>query len=180
MNYRSVLACLVLFVAAPAQAQSADAACSASFSERLADARQAITAQRAYMAEYDRVMPWFEAHCRVLEEVEIVARRLDDPMSFVCDTRRGRPAGLTTRFIAEHSLPLDVPTFQRRSPENTQCREADARDRVSLALHNAGPVEILEVMCFGVETEQCESVRARIAAARARAAEGAPPPTVAE
>src|SRR4051794_39675383 len=105
-----VLIAIAGLVAAPALAEP-PAECRASYPERLADAQQAIAQQAGYMAEWERVMPWFEAHCRPLTDLERAIRKIDDPGAFVCDTKKGRPRELTTAFVAAHSSPADVVLF---------------------------------------------------------------------
>lgn len=106
--------------------------CAASFRARLAETRAAIKAQAQYMKEYNRAMPWFNEHCRVLSPLEIAIRKLDDPNSFVCDTSKGRPAGLTTRFVIEHASPMTISGFQEHSADSMFC--AALGDPVSLYL----------------------------------------------
>jgi hypothetical protein len=120
-------------------------------------------------------MPWFNAHCRVLEEIEIVARHLDDPWSFVCDTERGRPRELTPRFVEQHQALADVHVFETHAAENDRCRAFDATERVALSLRGDEPraIEELEVMCFQSERASCARAREQIAAARARLAASA-------
>lgn len=142
--------------------------CAASFPERLADFRQAIPAFEEYRADYDRVMPWFYEHCRWLTDLEIAIRKIDDAAAFVCDTRKGRPRGLTAEFALDHSYPVNSPVLfvEHREP-NDWCSAFDAQDRVSLAMSQFdAPLNTLRIvvegMCWRVESKRCAQQRAAL------------------
>jgi hypothetical protein len=65
--------------------------CASSWEERLADFRSAVPTWQRYNTDYERVMPWFDEHCRWLSDLEIAIRKIDDSAAFVCDTNKGRP-----------------------------------------------------------------------------------------
>lgn len=143
--------------------------CSESFPARLADFRQSVVAQQRYMREYERVMPWFDEHCRWLSELEIAIRKIDDPAAFVCDTRKGRPKGLTSEFALDHQGPRTVENFVDDAAANTWCHLYDAASAVTLNLGYAEPPineprVIMEAMCWHVEGAKCDRVRAALAA----------------
>ncbi len=81
-----------------------------------------LQAQRAldqYHADQDRVMPWFNQHCRLVEVM--VTRKVGDRFesnpepALRCDTDVGRPKGLTEQFVAEHQAAITTPeTFYNR------------------------------------------------------------------
>lgn len=149
--------------------------CAESFPVRLADFRSAASQHQRYMAEYNRVMPWFDEHCRWLTELEIAIRKIDDPAAFVCDTQKGRPKGLTTQVALEHNVEVDLVIMVQFSHANTWCAEHDAGGRVSLALSQAKSefenTEIkIEGMCFEVSSAKCDSARTALADARAQMA----------
>lgn len=99
--------------------------CVASFPARISETRAAVTTQRAYMKEYSKAMPWFDAHCRLLSELEIAIRKLNDPASFVCDTAKGRPPALTPKFVREHANPASISDFQPSLEMNRMCAADD-------------------------------------------------------
>jgi hypothetical protein len=116
-------------------------------------------------------MAWFEAHCRFLTEIEIVVRKLDDLNSFVCDTTKGRPKGLTTQFVMENASPPTLDEMQDRDlrHEDYKCLEADTAARRPLALPaTLTVIEKQELLCYADERPLCVSAREQIAAARAR------------
>lgn len=145
------------------------AECAASFPERHADAVSAISQHTTYMAEYKRVMPWFDQNCRHLTELERAIRKIDDPAAFVCRTQKGRPRELTSQFVLEHSQPADVVIFQDRFHDNDVCERYDAAARISLVLRDPPPERKLAVYCYQSTSAQCDRVRAVIAAAPQKA-----------
>lgn len=124
----------ILLAALPVDAQGSSNAdtrqalseekCSASFNARLAEARAAIASKQAYDKELKK-MDWWSEHCRFLSPLEIGIRKLDDPNSFVCDTQKGRPPGLTTKFVLEHGVGLGYEQWQTHSEENLACQSHD-------------------------------------------------------
>jgi hypothetical protein len=77
----------------------------ADWKQRAAMGRKAVAIELVHNREYRRAMPWFYQHCRFLTEQELEVRKANDPTTFVCDTMRGRPAGLTPKFVREHRAP---------------------------------------------------------------------------
>lgn len=144
------------------------ASCSASFNERLDDAREAIAENQEYMKVYDRFMPWFKEHCRFLTELEIAVRKLDDSNAFVCDTGKGRPAGMTSQIVADHQFPTTAKLHQEYREASLWCEPFDAAERISLVLRDSDPrttiVRQLEVTCWKVESEDCAKARVAMAA----------------
>lgn len=163
---------LPLLLTAPTFASSLDDVtsemCSSTFPERHADAIQAINAQAHYMAEYTRVMPWFDANCRMLTGLERAIRRIDDPAAFVCKTQKGRPKELTSEFIQQHSQPADIVIFQDRYHDNDVCEPYDARERISLVLREPPPDRKLAVYCFQSTSPKCAPVLEQLAAAKVK------------
>jgi hypothetical protein len=170
---RLALALITLFAltsTALASPPELPAECAASYPERLVDAQHAITEQAVYMAEWGRVMPWFDQHCRFLTELERAVRKIDDPAAFVCDTRKGRPAELTSTFVAEHSGPADVVLFQEIVGDNDRCAPFDvAEGRPPLVLRDPTPAQTLAVICYASARPSCVEARKAIEAATARA-----------
>ena len=139
--------------------------CAASFPERHADAISAINQQAAYTAERDRVMPWFDANCRPLTELERAIRKIDDPAAFVCRTSKGRPKELTSDFLLQHASPVDVVHFQDRYHDNDECEPYDRAARVSLVLREPTAAQKLAVYCFQSTSPKCAPVHEALAAA---------------
>ena len=170
---RLVLALITLFaLTAPALAAPPElpAECAASYPERLVDAQHAITEQAAYMADWQRAMPWFEQHCRFLTELERAVRKVDDPAAFVCDTSKGRPRELTSRYVAERSAPLDVVIFQEIVHDNDRCAPYDtAEGRPPLVLREPTAAQTLAVLCYASSRPSCVEARKALEAASARA-----------
>jgi hypothetical protein len=142
--------------------------CAASFPERHADAISAITLQSRYMAEWKRVMPWFDQNCRVLSELERAIRKIDDPAAFVCRTQKGRPKELTSQFVLDHSQPADIVIFQDRYHDDDVCELYDQAERTSLVLRDAPPGQVLAAYCYGSTSPKCDKARAVLAAAEAK------------
>lgn len=153
--------------------------CAESFAERLQDARDAVIAKQEYDKVYYRIRPWFEAHCRWLTDLEIAIRKIDESPSFVCDTKKGRPKGLTAEVAVEHQDWLNIATFQKHARSDDVCAPYDKVERVSLVLRTSYVEEererpeakrddlarLVAVMCWQVESEQCSKAWAGLAAA---------------
>lgn len=149
--------------------------CAASYPERLADAKHALSEWMAFMAEFQKVKPkieWFEAHCRFLEQLEIVVRKIDDPNAFVCNTSKGRPKDLTSELVMQYSTLPSVGAYQNFGGENAACMERDETARMSLFvptgddLASAGARLLLS--CFNDDGPDCVEARAAVAAAHAK------------
>lgn len=157
--------------------------CESSYAERLADARQAVVQWQAYEAERAKALPaveWFGQHCRWLSEREVAIRALDDADAFVCDTKRGRPKGLTAELVYAYQFRTPLVGFVRWTASDDACAALDAAaGRAPIALHDEtirpddrpGRVDFIgrvtEVMCWHVESAKCDEMRASVARARA-------------
>lgn len=161
---------------APSEATAA--VCAATWQERLADARQAVLANQAYMQVHRKYIPWFREHCRFLTEFEIAARKLDDPHAFVCDTQKGRPKGLTSEIAVEYDSPTDPHVYQKHFMPDVFCEPHDVLERVSLVLRDDGTrayfAKEVGAMCWRVESDECTRARAAVAASAAPATTTAP------
>jgi hypothetical protein len=77
------------------------------------DRLQALEALDQYHADQERVMPWFNQHCHLVEVK--VTRKVGDRFEskpepvMQCDTDAGRPKGLTEQFVAEHQAAITTP-----------------------------------------------------------------------
>jgi hypothetical protein len=77
------------------------------------DRLQALDALDQYRADQERVMPWFNRHCHLVEVM--VTRKVGDRFEakpepvMQCDTDVGRPKGLTEQFVAEHQAAITTP-----------------------------------------------------------------------
>jgi hypothetical protein len=101
-----LVACVVTFGYAKAgYADRPQKPSCADWKQRAAMVRKAVALQLVHNREYRRAMPWFYRHCRFLTEQELEVRKANDPTTFVCDTMKGRPAGLTPKFVREHRAP---------------------------------------------------------------------------
>lgn len=178
MIVRLALVVLVALVAVQALAQAPAEQCAATFPARLADAKQAVVAFETYQRRYAEARPaleWFQAHCRFLDELERVVRKLDDPNAFVCDPKaKGRPKNLSAQLVLDFSVEPNVGSFQADEHHdlNNRCTELDEAERVGLVF-GAGTEKDqvfhrLLVICFGDERASCVKAREAIAGARAK------------
>lgn len=158
-----------------AREQDADARCDATFAERLADAKKALTEYGQYTRQCGAAQPkidWFNAHCRYLSKLEIAIRKLDDENAFVCDKKK--PQGLTTELLLQcASAEPTLGSFQDFGSENMMCAARDGAQRVSLFLTgNESKLEAViaqqQILCYGDERPSCIKARAAIAAVRAK------------
>lgn len=180
MTIRLVLlvlaACAVHF---PVLAQDT---CAETFPVRLEDAKQAVAKNETFQRRYAEARPaleWFEAHCRFLDELERVARKLDDPNAFVCDPKaKGRPKNVSADLVLEFSVEPNVGSFQadQHHDLNNRCFERDQAARIGLVFGAGSALEQvahrLLVTCFGDDRPSCVKAREAIAAARAKKAAG--------
>ncbi len=165
---------------ATTRAQATAESCAASFPARLDDARQAVIQFRQFTQGYSRSMPWFNEHCRLLEDAERIARHEDDPFAFVCDTRRGRPRELTTRYVAQYAGAIPtIAVLIHSSAETRACVPFDGRDRIPLlpeSIENSVTMQLL-VLCWGRDDNaNCEGSRTQLDALVAAFRERFPPP----
>lgn len=152
--------------------------CAESFPERLEDAQQAVVRQQKEAAVYDRVMPWFNEHCRWLTDLEIAIRKIDDANAFVCDTSKGRPKGLTADLVLDHQARETTQAFQHFFNESLWCEAFDMAERsVTLVMRETYEPSVhtdkevgrrifaieVGVMCWHDESEKCSKARAAIA-----------------
>jgi hypothetical protein len=151
------------------------AECAQSWPTRLADAKQALVA--AGRAQADKVaankLAWFDQHCRFLNPLEIAIRKLNDPNSFVCDTQKGRPAGLTSSFVLDHQGGLALGDVQELLADDRVCEPFDDAERMSLVMNDsntdaASVGQRLAVLCYDDDRPKCVQARASIAAWRAK------------
>lgn len=132
-----------------------EASCRETFRERLVDAKNAIAAAQRYKTEYERVMPWFEAHCRLLSQTEIVVRKLNDPAAFVCGTNKGRPKELDSKFLATHGTGPSAPAvFSNRSNDNYLCLKIDP---IPLDLNDESLPNIATILCHESANPGCHN-----------------------
>lgn len=138
MRYLHILA-LVLSTVVPSAASAQT--CAETFPARLERARASLKAWSKENAEYKKYLAspegkaitFFTEHCRFLSQLEIAIRKLDDPMSFVCDPTAGKkPKALTTRLLAESGGNVG-PSLHGTEPENLKCQHEDP---ISLAITN--------------------------------------------
>lgn len=171
---------LVVVAGAEPPATPAVDACAESFPARLADAKQALVQFEAFHQDYQKAKPaleWFEAHCRFLEELERVVRKVNDPNAFVCDTQKGRPKELTAELVLNYSTIPNVGAFQadQHHDLNNRCAERDQAARIGLVFGAGSELDQvahrLLVACYGDARPACVKARETIAAAaRAKAA----------
>jgi hypothetical protein len=164
--------------------------CAASYDERLADARASIEKRWEYALEraaYMTTLQWFEDHCRFLEWEEIVGRKLDDPNSFVCDTKNGRPKNLdaaTIRYF-QHNGEMGARLLMKWGQSNALCDKHDvAGGRQSLVIPPSSASSVLEqratmlaeidIVCWRVASEKCAAMLAKVASWRATPSPSAP------
>jgi hypothetical protein len=152
--------------------------CAQSFPARLADARQAIVAASKATDEWKRIgaaakWEWFGEHCRFLSELENAIRKNDDPNAFVCDTTKGRPKGLTSKFLMTYPQdPPAVTDYEERAADDQTCAEYDTAERVALVFASpASSGQRLEVLCFNDDRPACVDARAQFEAAKAKKAD---------
>lgn len=174
MTIRLVLlvlaACAVHF---PVLAQDT---CAETYPARLADAKQAVARFETYQRRYAEARPaleWFQAHCRFLDELERVVRKLDDPNAFVCEQAKGRPKNLSAQLVIEFSVDPDVGSFQadQHHDLNNRCSERDAAERIGLVFGAGSELDQVRhrllVVCYGDDRPACVKAREAIGAARA-------------
>lgn len=143
--------------------------CAATYDERLADFRSGMDEHAKYQRSRNAVMPWFEEHCRWLSNIELVVRMLDFS-TFVCDTQRGRPKGLTAEFVLDHQFDSDPPIFMEHATANVACASFDhARQAPVLAFDWSAPGRIrarylLAAKCWNVRSPECDRGRATLEA----------------
>jgi hypothetical protein len=99
------------------------------------DRLQAQQALDQYHADQDRVMPWFNQHCHLVEVMvtrKVGGRFESKPEPVMqCDTDVGRPKGLTEQFVAEHQAAISTPdTFYNQDLRelHRSCGPHDAED----------------------------------------------------
>jgi hypothetical protein len=152
-----------------------DGECAASFPERLADAKRTYVEREKYEERFEKSgakakLEWFDAHCRLLSELEITVRKLDDPNAFVCDPKaKGRPKGLTSFTELAALSPPPYSELQGFRNENYGCEESDEKSRIKLVLHDQrSVVEMAELVCYQDERPMCVTTRENIAKVRAK------------
>lgn len=96
--------------------------CGATFRARLRDSQQAVKAHLKFREAGKRAISWWGQHCRPANEDDAPT---PDPTSFVCDTQKGRPPGLTPAKLREYMSDTDIAFFQKRLKENQACAPSD-------------------------------------------------------
>lgn len=139
-----------------------DAECAATFPVRLADAQHAVLEHEAFMVEYEKARPaveWFEAHCRFLNELELAARKVDDPNAFVCDAKaKGRPKNLTAELVMTYATIPSSSSYQEHWGPDNRCEASDRAARIRLVgLDELDVAGKLRLFCFGRSSEKCKA-----------------------
>lgn len=172
MKYLAITTALVLAsITTVARAQDTSK-CQATFPARLAEAQQAIMQWDAQRKAEDgrakspqgkreaQLVEFFSEHCRFLEEIEIIVRKLDDRNSFVCDAPK--PKGMTSKLMVElMSVHPGVQDTGEHAYENVVCRDADP---VSLAISSdnddpANNARVALVQCYENDSKVCGELR---------------------
>lgn len=135
--------------------------CSETFPARLKDAQHAVLKRDSFLDEYAKartVLEWFEAHCRFLTERELAARKLDDPLSFVCDAKaKGRPKNLTAELVMTYSTIPPTSAYQEHFGADVRCEASDRATRIQLmSLDDLDVAGKLRLFCYGRSDERCK------------------------
>jgi hypothetical protein len=135
--------------------------CSETFPDRLKDAQNAVLERDAFLAEYAKARPaleWFEAHCRFLTELELAARKVDDPLTFVCDAKaKGRPKNLTAELVTTYSTIPPAASYQEHFGADVRCEASDRATRIQLmSLDDLDVAGKLRLFCYGRQDERCK------------------------
>lgn len=160
---KTFAAVALLFAANTASADD-DASCAASFPARLVDAQHAVIERDEFLVEYGKARPaveWFEANCRFLNELEIAARKVDEPLAFVCDPKaKGRPKSLTAELVQAYSTIPTVSSYQNRYGEDNRCEASDRATRIPLVeLDDLDVAGKLTLFCFQSDRPACALTR---------------------
>lgn len=144
MQYLAVI--LVLLSTLVTARTSAQSECADTFPARLAAAKteviewfKADAAYRKYLRSPEgKALTFFNEHCRLLSPLEIAIRKLDDPLSFVCDPSAGpKPKALTTRLLVKNGgnmLNIDVDLSEHHT--DTDNAECSTEDPIDLSVSN--------------------------------------------
>lgn len=175
---RLLLLAVVLYASIPTSAfaempgyfRKADAqSCGETYAERLTDFRDGMDAVQVYRREYNRVMPWFREHCRFLEDYEIAIRRIDTAEAIVCDTKKGRPKGLTAEFALAHQFEASPLRYVQHLVANDFCAPFDHVAGVPVlsfdwdAPDHVRSRYLLAIKCWQVKGADCDRGRAALA-----------------
>ena len=133
MNIRTLaIALAMILTAVPAMAddgapipEQTAQTCGATFPKRLKATQVAIKAAAAFDRESVRVMPWAEAHCRPMTELERALRKENDESAILCDTTQGRPSGLTGKFFWSHANAVQVDSWDPYTAYGAACSAFD-------------------------------------------------------
>jgi len=128
------IACTLLTSVAAAESPCAD-----TFPDRLREVKAQVQEWRNESKAYEKAksspeykaMEFFANHCRILTELERAVRKLDDPLSFVCDPSAGKkPKALTTKLVAESggTVELEGPPIHGTSLLDHECSDEDPVD----------------------------------------------------
>jgi hypothetical protein len=153
------------FVTSLAMAQTP---CEETFPARLAAAKADVNAwfkeddayQKYLRSPQGKAMTFFSEHCRFLNQLEIAIRKLDDPLSFVCDPHAGpKPKALTTRLIAETGGNVGT-SLHGTDSSNAQCSSEDPIDlSFSSDFENKeSSAKAYLVFCYDDPREACQKI----------------------
>jgi hypothetical protein len=160
-----LIACTFLTSVAAAQTP-----CEETFPARLAAAKADVKewfkeddAYRKYLrSPQGKAMTFFSEHCRFLSQLEIAIRKLDDPLSFVCDPHAGpKPKALTTRVIAESGGNVG-PSIHGTDSSNASC---SSEDPIDLAINSdfddkENGAKAYLIFCHGDPRKGCQEITA--------------------
>jgi len=165
---RTLILIAAMLTACPLTSMAQDSACADTFAQRLQTVRAQIkewAREAAAQAAWERspqgkAVAFFSQHCRFLSPLEIAIRKLDDPMSFVCDPSAGpKPKALTTKVLAESGNTGLV--LQGSGIENHACK---TQDPVDLGVNSdmSDPLNLVKitlVICHGDDRQDCLDAR---------------------
>jgi hypothetical protein len=191
LNARFGLICGIaaLLVAAQATADDAGGAaeCARSFPDRahsaqrdyrdwLRETAEARAQKQAFeKANGPKLVEFFDAHCRFLNDLETAVRQLDDPNTIVCNAPK--PKGLTVEIIAYGTVEQDEPRLHIAAgdSDNRRCQASDTAERFSLVFDPAGQdawtlIATQSLLCYGDGSPRCTKAMAQVAQLKAKLA----------
>jgi hypothetical protein len=157
------IACTLLTSLAEAQSP-----CEETFPTRLEAAKTDVKAwlkendayQKLLHSPQGKAITFFSEHCRFLSKLEIAIRKLDDPLSFVCDPQAGpKPRALTTHLIAETGGSIGT-ILRGTDSSNAQCSSEDPIDlSVSSDFDDKeNSAKVYLIFCYDDPREGCKKV----------------------
>jgi hypothetical protein len=190
MNVRIGLICGIaaLLVAAQASADDAGLAaeCAGSFADRaqsaqrdyrdwLRETAEARAQRQAFeKANGPKLVEFFDAHCRFLNDLETAIRQLDDPNTIVCNATK--PKGLTVEIVAYGTVEQAAPRLHiAGDSDNRRCEASDTAERFSLVFDPDGQdAETLiakqSLLCYADDRPSCTKAMAQVAQLKAKLA----------